>query len=226
MKESQTHADQPVLRDLESLRAEFQKFQITATTNEGKGKSCQLDPWWGYGKGQSAAATNTKNDLNDDKTLEMLVWGFEDDSRRSEIVESIEKILESIPLEAVDVFTFEKTTNFGVIRFRDLADKRWFKRWLSKNVMKHGEKDLSASDNLEKEDNVKERSCGKVKAALCKAGVETNEVVVKYKRGIVQMSKETVAEWKDGQLCLQGRAKELEKEINMLLDAAKLRKAV
>ena len=81
------------------------------------------------------------------KTLEMLVWGFEDDTRRSEIVESIEQILESIPLEAVDVFTFEKTTNVGVIRFRDLADKRWFKRWLSKNVMKHGEKDLSASHN-------------------------------------------------------------------------------
>ena len=65
-----------------------------------------------------------------------------------------------------------------------------------------------------------------MKAALCKAGVGANEVMVKYRRGIVQVNKETVAEWRDGQLCLQGRAKELEKGINMLLDAAKLRNAV
>ena len=51
-----------------------------------------------------------------------------------------------------------------------------------KNEIKHGNIALSVSDNLEKEDSRKERSCGKVKKALCEAGVPADEIIVKYRK--------------------------------------------
>ena len=76
-----------------------------------------------------------------------------------------------------------------------------------KNEIKHENNTLSFSDNLEKDDSRKERSCGKVKKALCEAGVPAADVVVKYRKGLVLLKKEIVAEWKDGSLALSGRAK-------------------
>lgn len=41
-----------------------------------------------------------------------------------------------------------------------------------KHEITHGDKKLSVSENLGKENGRKERSCGKVKAALCEAGFQ------------------------------------------------------
>ncbi len=82
---------------------------------------------------------------------------------------------------------------------------------------------MSVSENLVKEEGRKERSCGKVKKALCNAGAVASEVVFKYHKGLVLFQKQVVAEWRDGGLVLSGKAKELEAAINILLDEKQLR---
>ena len=133
--------------------------------------------------------------------------------------------MDDIPFAAKDVFTFEKTSSFGVIQFWNVDDNRCFKRWLMKNEMKYGKKMLSVSENLDKEQSRKERSCGNIKKTLREAGPKPEDVLVKYRQGVVKLHKVLVAEWKDGQLVLHGRAKEIEGSVHMLLDEKGLRTA-
>ena len=155
----------------------------------------------------------------------MLIWGFEKDTKRTEIVDTLEKMFDEIPIQVKDAFTFEKETNFGVIQSWTSEDKRLFKKWLSKNELKHGDAIYRASDNLEREQNRKERSCGKVKKALCEAGTPATDVVVKYRQGIAKIKKDIVADWKASALSLSGRPKEIEPDMNTLLDKFRLRAA-
>jgi len=223
MKQVKAHKDvdqQPVMRNMETLQTEFNQLKIQLNSKGGKGKN--YNAWNDYGKGKSST-TGREKDPETDKELEMLVWGFDQNTERKEIIAAMDKMLEAIPLEVEDTYTFEKTSSFGVIRFYNHDDKRWFKRYLMKNITKHGSNTLSVSENLGKEDSRKERSCGKVKKALCNAGASADDVVVKYRKGIVLLKKDTVAEWIDGKLVLSGRAKEIETDINKLLDEKQLR---
>ena len=101
--------------------------------------------------------------------------------------------------------------------------KNGIKTTLMKNGIKHGNDLLSVSENLDKDQSLKERSCGKVKRALCNSGIDAKDVEVNYRKGLVLLKKEKVAEWVDGKLALHGRAKDLEAEIGVLLDERSLR---
>ena len=211
---------QQTMKKIETLEAEFEKLKVTTNPKNSKGKA--YNAWSEGGKGNSATPPHMPESgaksIEENKDLEMLVWGFEDNTPRKEIIEAMDKVLDAIPLSTKDTFTFEKSTNFGVIQFWNAEDKRWFKIYLMKNEIKHGDNTLSVSENLEKEQSRKERSCGKVKKALCNAGVVPEDIVVKYRRGLVELRRQVVAEWKDGRLSLSGRALELEGEIHKLLD--------
>ena len=148
----------------------------------------------------------------DRRRREMVVRGFKRNTPKAEVVKKMKELVTEAEVSADGLpFTIGPLVSFGLVRFFDLEEKAKFKQWLSDNMTRMKNEGIWVSDNVDKENLLKEVVTGKLKKAIC-ISVEglgdggSKEVVADYRRGQVFLGGggkwELVGQWEESRMVL------------------------